>query len=141
MTDCDLCGVALPTLNNVKIFVPKDDSSSFGSSSACKSPGNSIIRPRFISHSPMGIWAGICDTCLESLNKTAEKVLSESEKPTGTCGKCEMCAAYTMLFGVDIEIPSFSKGSEPETSYICAVCLQACKDVFDKKEPGDSGHH
>ncbi|AEH61427.1 F420H2 dehydrogenase, subunit FpoO [Methanosalsum zhilinae DSM 4017] len=143
MTDCDLCGVALPTLNNVKVFAPEDDDkSSFGSKRIRKTEGQSVMMPRYTSHAPLGVWAGLCDKCLRSASEAAETVLSEENKSAGTSGTCEMCGARAMLFEVDIEIPSFSRGSEPDSSHICASCLEACREVYEKmSSDGGSGHH
>lgn len=115
MADCDLCGVSLPTLNPVKVLIP-----------------------RFASAYPKGMWTGVCDDCIKSAHKEYRNISLLS----GSNGKCDLCGATLELYPVDIEIPSFSKGVDPAVARLCKGCLEASSiaQVSKENEP-KSEHH
>ncbi|WP_255336749.1 F420H2 dehydrogenase subunit FpoO [Methanosarcina sp. KYL-1] len=84
MTYCDLCGRAIPTVNPVR-----------------------VLRPLLKFAYPEGVWAGLCENCLESADKTRVKV--EKEIFTGTSDKCDLCGSKTDLYAAEMHIPDFSK--------------------------------
>lgn len=97
MTDCDLCGVALPNLVPVRVFVP-----------------------RFEQSYPEGIWNGLCKSCLEATKCNVSKPNND---------KCDLCKDKTLVYGINVKIPSFSKGEEIKTVMICKKCLKAIKEA------------
>lgn len=115
MADCDLCGVGLPTLNPVR-----------------------VMKPRFAQSFPKGMWAGLCDTCLSSSNEVHENFSITG----GFKGKCDLCGAKTLVYPLDVEIPSFGKGTESEEKHLCKSCLNGSHERYVKKqEEPDTGHH
>jgi len=60
MTDCDLCGRGIPTVIPVRVF-----------------------RPLLKFAYPEGVWKGLCETCLDS----AEKTYSGINKDEISCRK------------------------------------------------------
>jgi len=115
MADCDLCGVALPTLCPVKVMMP-----------------------RFAYAYPKGTEVNLCEKCLESAHNANSKISASSSSD----GKCNLCGSKTRIYPVDIEIPSFGKGVDPTKVNICKDCLEACSEAYIKKqnEP-ESEHH
>lgn len=119
MADCDLCGVALPTLVPIKVYKPK------------------------YAHSyPQGMWQGLCELCVSSAIRT-----SEEQARTGTCGTagtCQLCGSIERLHGVHISRPSFSQGEEKDTVYLCSRCLKSVaesKAVWDRDKAEHSHDH
>ncbi|WP_342305782.1 F420H2 dehydrogenase subunit FpoO [Methanolobus sp. ZRKC5] len=120
MADCDLCGVAIPTVVPVRIFKPK------------------------YAHSyPHGMWQGLCEGCLDAGKKSFDK---QSESPScGSAGKCEFCGAIAQLHDVTISRPSFSKGAEEDTVQLCKKCLGSIDQAHDawetEKAEEEHEHH
>lgn len=115
MADCDLCSLALPTLNPVK-----------------------VLMPRFASAFPKGTWVGLCDGCL----KSAHEVNGNTSSLSSSNGNCDLCGAQTELYPVDIEFPSLWKGGvEPEVSNICKGCLEGCTEAQIRKENEPKSEH
>jgi len=114
MADCDLCGLALPTLNPVK-----------------------VVMPRFASAFPKGTWVGLCDACLES----AHEVNGSTSSLSSSSGNCDLCGAQTELYPVDIEFPSFSKGVDPDVAHLCKGCLEGCTEAQIRKENESKSEH
>ncbi len=109
MADCDLCGVAIPTVCPVLVF-----------------------DPRFEYSYPEGVWKGLCEDCLDSAKKVYDEV-SESQA-VGVVGKCDLCGTSAQLYEVEISIPSFWKGSDDEIVNLCAKCLEACNEGYARKD-------
>jgi hypothetical protein len=119
MADCDLCGVALPTLVPVKVY-----------------------KPKFAHSYPEGMWQGLCEQCVAAAIKA-----SEEHSRTGTCGTagtCQLCGSIERLYGVPIIRPSFSQGSERDTAYLCKRCLTSigqAKTEWDHDKAAHSHDH
>ncbi|KGK98041.1 F420H2 dehydrogenase [Methanococcoides methylutens] len=116
MADCDLCGVAIPTVCPVKVFSPKFD----------------------ISY-PEGVWKGLCGGCLEKAKKAHDE--ATESKAAGTFGKCDLCGTKAQLQDVEINIPSFSKGYEIERKKICMKCLEQSSEAYENKDELLGEHH
>lgn len=103
MADCDLCGVAIPTVVPVKVF-----------------------KPKYAESYPHGMWQGLCEDCLKAGKKVRDM---QAELPSsGTAGKCDLCGVKAQLYDVSISRPSFSKGSEKDTVHLCKKCLVSIDD-------------
>ncbi|WP_406656693.1 F420H2 dehydrogenase subunit FpoO [Methanolobus sp. ZRKC2] len=117
MADCNLCGVAIPTVVPVQVFKPK------------------------YAHSyPHGMWQGLCEGCLNAAKKArAEKAESSS---LGVTGKCDLCGGMEPLYPVTISRPSFSKGAEEDTVRLCGRCLDSIETASEhwEKEKAESEH-
>ncbi len=107
MTDCDLCGRGIPTVNPVRVY-----------------------RPLLKFAYPEGVWTGLCEPCLESADKTRVKV--EKEELAGKKGKCKLCGSKTDLYPVELRIPNFSKGVMTENTMLCEKCLKAAGEAYVK---------
>jgi F420H2 dehydrogenase subunit O len=105
MTDCDLCGRAIPTVIPVRVF-----------------------RPMLKFAYPEGVWKGLCETCLSS----AEKTYLNAGQPQTLCrrGKCSLCRKKGGVFLVELQIPSFSKGVVQKDAQVCSDCLKAIHEVY-----------
>ena len=114
MADCDLCSVSLPTLNPVK-----------------------VVMPRFASAFPKGTWVGLCDDCL----KSAHEVNGNTSSLSSSNGDCDLCSAKTELYPVDIEFPSLSKGVDPDVANLCKGCLEGCTEAQIRKENEPKSEH
>ncbi|MBW6469745.1 MAG: F420H2 dehydrogenase subunit FpoO [Methanosarcinaceae archaeon] len=114
MADCDLCSVSLPTLNPVK-----------------------VVMPRFASAFPKGTWVGLCDKCLESAHEINENTASLGSAN----GKCDLCGAQTELYPVDVEFPSLWKGVDPDVAILCKKCLEGCTEAQVRKENEPKSEH
>lgn len=114
MADCDLCGVSIPTVVPVRVFVP-----------------------RFEHSYPEGIWKGLCESCLKAAKETADRVATSSS--CGTAGKCDLCGAIAQLQPVQISRPSFSKGEEEDTVMLCKKCLASVQEA-DKNWQKQKAH-
>ncbi|TGC10704.1 F420H2 dehydrogenase subunit FpoO [Methanolobus halotolerans] len=101
MADCDLCGVALPTLVPVKVY-----------------------KPGFADSYPQGMWQGLCEQCVSAAIKA-----NQESTGTGTTGTCQLCGSAERLFDVHISRPSFSKGAEGDTVHICKRCLNSIEQA------------
>jgi hypothetical protein len=112
MADCDLCGVALPTLCPVKVFMP-----------------------RFAFAYPKGTEVNLCGKCLKFTHDANSRVSG------GSKGECDTCGSKTTVYPVSIEVPSFSKGVDPKTVQICKACLEACSEAQVKKDNEPKSEH
>ncbi|MDD4330800.1 MAG: F420H2 dehydrogenase subunit FpoO [Methanosarcinaceae archaeon] len=107
MTDCDLCGRGIPTVNPVR-----------------------VQRPLLKFAYPEGVWKGLCETCLESAQATLVKV--DNGNLAGTFGKCKLCGTKTDLYPVELQIPNFRKGIVKENEMLCEKCLVSAGQAFAK---------
>lgn len=103
MADCDLCGVSLPTLVPVRVFVP-----------------------RFEHSYPEGIWKGLCESCLHISIQRAEKLKVENKWDVN--GKCDLCSTKTQLYEITVPTPSFSNREIFETMVLCKRCLTVAEE-------------
>ncbi|MCQ1537034.1 dehydrogenase [Methanosarcina sp. KYL-1] len=118
MTDCDLCGRAIPTVNPVR-----------------------VLRPLLKFAYPEGVWKGLCETCLESAEETRVKVAKETS--AGKKGKCALCGDKTDLYAVEMHIPDFSKEVVKKNAMLCEKCLKAAGETyvkFKREQHGEHGH-
>ena len=123
MADCDLCGVSIPTVCSVKVF-----------------------EPRFEHSYPEGKWKGLCERCLDSSKAVYDAHAEESEekvcmRPGDSFGTCDLCGSATQLYGVDVEVPSFTKVYEKETRRLCRKCLEGSSNAHAKKHECFGEHH
>lgn len=117
MTDCDLCGRGIPTVLPVRFF-----------------------RPLLKFAYPEGVWKGLCETCLDS----AEKTYSGINKDEISCrkNKCSLCGRKGSVFPVKVQIPNFSKGVVMKEKNVCSKCLEAVNEVYlryQKEEIDEEG--
>jgi hypothetical protein len=117
MTDCDLCGRAIPTVIPVR-----------------------AIRPLLKFAYPNGVWKGLCETCLDSAQKTHLTV----DKNQTSCrkGRCALCGDKTGVFPVELQVPDFSKGVVKKEVNICNRCLKAVDEAYlgHKREQIEQEH-
>lgn len=116
MADCELCGVARPTLCPVK-----------------------VNDPRVRSAYPTGTWRGINEECLEScLEANLNRVTSDAKK-------CDLCGIKKVpLFQVKVNVPIFQEPYHREaTKALCDSCFEACKDTKKRRvaEKEEVHHH
>ena len=117
MADCDLCGVAIPTVVPVRVFKPK------------------------YAHSyTYGMWQGLCEGCVKAAKKASEEQASSSS--CGVAGKCDLCGGTERLYPVTISRPSFSKGEDEDTVRLCRRCLDSVEEASEhwEKEKSESEH-
>ncbi len=115
MADCELCGVARPTLCPVKVNDP-------GVSSAY----------------PTGTWRGINEECLNSCHEANINRIPSNSK------KCDLCGIKNVpLFVAKIQVPIFQEPYHREVSKaICESCFEACEDTIKRLEAEkEEGHH
>ncbi|MBE0523844.1 MAG: F420H2 dehydrogenase subunit FpoO [Methanosarcinales archaeon] len=116
MADCELCGVARPTLCPVKVDVP-------------------AYRNAF----PTGMWMGICEECTNASHE-ANGLRSKADGK-----KCYLCGIKGVdLFTTDIKIPDFSEPYYKDKSrLLCGPCLEAAENAYNKrqKEKAHESHH
>jgi hypothetical protein len=119
MTDCDLCGVGIPTVVPVRVF-----------------------KPKYAESYPHGMWQGLCEGCLNAGKKTHDE---QTESPScGTAGVCDLCGAIAQLYDVNISRPSFSKGADPDTVHLCKKCLDSIDEsheAWEKQKAEDEHEH
>jgi hypothetical protein len=115
MADCELCGVARPTLCPVKVKVSG-----------------------VLSAYPAGTWRGINEECLNICHE------ANMNRVPVKANKCDLCSARNaQLFQVKVPVPIFQEPYHRETiKAICESCFEACEDTIkrraaDKTEP----HH
>jgi hypothetical protein len=107
MADCELCGVARPTLCPVK-----------------------VNDPRVKSAYPTGTWRGINEECLDScLQANLNRVSSDAKK-------CDLCGIKNVaLFQVKVQVPIFQEPYHREVNKaLCENCFEACKDTKKRWE-------
>lgn len=105
MTDCDLCGRALPSVIPVQVF-------------------RSLLKFAY----PEGIWKGLCETCLDSAQKTHLSI----DKDEISCrrNKCVLCGKKGRVYPVEIQIPNFSKGIVKRDVNVCTNCLESINETY-----------
>ena len=115
MADCELCGVARPTLCPVKV----------------NDPG---VKAAY----PTGTWRGINQECLESCHKANLERVPIRRK------KCDLCGIKNApLFLVKVQVPIFQEPYHREIDKaICESCFEACEDTIKRQEAEkEEGHH
>lgn len=119
MADCDLCGIALPTLVPVKVY-----------------------KPKYAHPYPQGMWQGLCELCVSAAIRTKEEQARTGS--CGTAGTCQFCGSIERLYPVHISRPSFSQGEEKDTVYLCSRCLNSISDAkgeWDRDKAEHSHEH
>lgn len=119
MTDCDLCGRGIPTVNPVRVQAPR-------------------LKYAY----PEGIWTGLCEACLEAAQSSL--VIVETGKTHGIAGKCNLCGAKADVYPVELQVPDFSKGTVKKNVMLCETCLKASGEAFVKfkrEQIEGHGHH
>lgn len=107
MADCELCGVARPTLCPVKVNDPH-------------------VKVAY----PTGTWRGINEECLEiCLQANLNRVPSNAKK-------CDLCGIKNAaLYQVKIQVPIFQEPNQREVNKaLCESCFEACKDTKKRRE-------
>lgn len=115
MADCDLCGVARPTLCPVKV----NDRS-------------------VLAAYPSGTWRGINEECLERCHEANLNRVPVNGK------KCDLCGVKKVqLFQVKIQVPTFEEPYHREAGKaICEACFEACEETIRRREAEkEEGHH
>lgn len=115
MADCDLCGVARPTLCPVKVNDP-DVAAAY----------------------PSGTWRGINEECLHICHEAYVNKIPVDSK------KCDLCGIKDVpLFRAEIRVPIFQEPYYREIDKaICRGCLEACEETLKRREAGkEEGHH
>lgn len=114
MADCELCGVARPTLCPVKVNDP-------GVSGAY----------------PSGTWRGINEECLNDCHEANVNRIPITAK------KCDLCGRKNVpYFQANIKEPIFQEPYHRELKKaICESCLNACEDTIKRREAGKSEVH
>lgn len=118
MADCELCGVALPTLVPVCIY-----------------------KPKYAQSYPNGMWQGLCEQCANAAAHTLEG--QKQSFSCGEAGKCDMCSSIERLYDVSINRPSFSMGSVKDTAHLCTRCLNSignAKTAFAREKAAEHAH-
>ena len=114
MADCELCGVARPTLCPVKVNDPR-------------------VKIAY----PTGTWRGINEECLEiCLEANLNRVPSDAKK-------CDLCGIKKIpLFQIKIQVPVFQDPYPGEVKKaLCDSCCEACKDTKKSREAEkEKGH-
>ncbi|VVB96620.1 F(420)H(2) dehydrogenase subunit O [uncultured archaeon] len=107
MEDCELCGVASPTLCPVKVNAPD-------------------VKAAY----PTGTWRGINEECLQSCHEANQNRVPIKGK------KCDLCGIKNApLFQVKIQVPIFQEPYHREASKaICESCFEACEDTIKRRE-------
>ena len=105
MTDCDLCGKGIPTVIPVRVF-----------------------RPLLKFAYPEGVWKGLCETCLDSAQKTYLSI----DKGEISCrrNKCALCGRKGRVHPVELQIPNFSKGIVKKEVNVCVKCLESINEAY-----------
>lgn len=108
MADCDLCGVARPTLCPVKVNAPG-------------------VKAAY----PTGTWRGICQECLNSCHEA-----NLNRVQANGAEKCDLCGTRNVpLFQVIVHVPTFQEPYHRELNKaICADCLEACEETLRRRE-------
>ncbi|MCE8423093.1 MAG: F420H2 dehydrogenase subunit FpoO [Candidatus Methanoperedens sp.] len=115
MADCDLCGVARPTLCPVKVKAP------------------SVILAY-----PTGTWRGINEECLEICHEANLNRVPSNAK------KCDLCGIRKVpFFQVKVQVPIFQEPYHREANKaLCESCFAACEEAIKRREDERAeGHH
>ena len=117
MTDCDLCGRGLPTLIPVRTYPP-------------------LLKFAY----PEGVWKGLCETCLDSAQKTYLGV--NRDEVSCRNNKCALCGHKGRAHPVELQIPDFSKGTVKKEVNLCMRCLESIDKAYIKfkKEQIEQSH-
>lgn len=107
MTDCDLCGRALPTVIPVKTFPP-------------------LLKFAY----PEGVWKGLCEICLDSAQKTYISI--DKEELSCRRSKCALCGRKGRVYPVELQVPDFSKGIVKKEANVCTICLKGINEAYIK---------
>jgi hypothetical protein len=107
MTDCDLCGKGLPTLIPVRTYPPL-----------------------FKFAYPEGVWKGLCETCLDSTQKTYLGV--NRDEISCRNNKCALCGHKGRAHPVELQVPDFSKGTVKREVNLCMKCLESIDKAYVK---------
>ncbi|HEY3362134.1 MAG TPA: F420H2 dehydrogenase subunit FpoO [Methanosarcina sp.] len=105
MTDCDLCGRALPSVIPVRVF-----------------------RPLLKFAYPEGVWNGLCEICLDSAQKTYLSI--EKNEISFRNNKCALCGKKGTVYPVKLQIPDFSKGIIEKDVNVCTNCLESINETY-----------
>ncbi len=112
MADCDLCGVARPTLCPVKVNDP-------GVKSAY----------------PTGTWRGINEECLERCHE------ANLNRVPVNGSRCDLCGRNAPVFQVKVKVPIFQEPYYRELEKaICESCFEACEETLRRRE-AEEAHH
>ncbi len=105
MTDCDLCGKGIPTVIPVRTHPP-------------------LLKFAY----PEGVWKGLCETCLDSAQKTYLGV----DKDEISCrnSKCVLCGKKGRTHPVELKVPDFSKGIVKREVNLCTICLEEVNEAY-----------
>jgi len=105
MTDCDLCGKGIPTVIPVRAHPP-------------------LLKFAY----PEGVWKGLCETCLDSAQKTYLGI----DKDEISCrnSKCALCGKKGRTHPVELKVPDFSKGIVKREVNVCVVCLEEVNEAY-----------
>ncbi|MFA4934274.1 MAG: F420H2 dehydrogenase subunit FpoO [Candidatus Methanoperedens sp.] len=115
MADCELCGVARPTLCPVKVNDPAQRSAY-----------------------PTGTWRGINEECLARCHE------ANLNRSPSDGKKCDLCGIKNVpLFVAKVQVPIFQEPYHREVNKaICESCLEACEDTIKRREAEkEEGHH
>ncbi len=115
MADCDLCGVARPTLCPVKV----------------SDPG---VKTAY----PTGTWRGLSEECLARCHE------AYVNKVPANGSKCDLCGIKNApLFLAKIHVPTFEEPYSREVGKaICESCLEACEESLKRREAEkEETHH
>ncbi len=114
MADCDLCGVARPTLCPVW-----------------------VNDPGVLTAYPTGTWRGISEECLYNCQEANVKRIPSNAR------KCDLCGIKNSpLFVAKIQVPIFQAPYHREINKaICESCLLACEDTIRRKEAEKKEEH
>ena len=116
MADCELCGVARPTLCPVKVNDPSVEAAY-----------------------PTGTWRGINEECLNSCHEANLKRV-----PVNGAKKCDLCGIKNVpFFQVRTRVPIFQEPYHREVDKaLCESCLEACEETLRRREAEkEEGHH
>jgi F420H2 dehydrogenase subunit O len=109
MTDCDLCGRALPSVIPVRVF-----------------------RPLLKFAYPEGVWKGLCETCLDSAQKTYLSI--EKNEISFRNNKCALCGRKGRVCPVELQVPDFSEGIVKREVNVCTNCLESINETYIRFE-------
>jgi hypothetical protein len=115
MADCELSGVARPTLCPVK-----------------------VNDPRVKAAYPTGTWRGISEECLESCHQANLNRVPANGK------KCDLCGIKNSpLYLVKVQVPIFQEPYHREVDKaICESCFEACEETIKRREAEkEETHH
>ncbi len=115
MADCELCGVARPTLCPVKVNDPSVEAAY-----------------------PTGTWKGINEECLNNCHEA-----NLNRVPMNSVGKCDLCGIRNVpLFQTRVRVPTFQEPYHREIiKALCENCLEACEETLRRREAEKEEEH